>query len=324
MKLRVIAVITLCLLIYVTACRVAPNSAYTDIENPPAIVRITRQDDWALRGPSWAPSGGMLILEGDKLGAYQGETNLLTLDLSSNTVDLLLDQQVPRLSPFWSSTSEAIIYYRAAEPNKPRGIWKTDVLGNNESFLTVGREAIWGPQDAFITVFNVDTDPSGNSASIQIMDAHNALVETIYKISGFKSVSLDRMSWSPDGKTLLISLAPQTTDTLMFDYNLYAISSPDWEIIDIATTEQQERSPGWTSDGKWMFYTVGFDHEEQIRFRRFEDICTISPLDVIGIRDPTLSPNGQSLAFAHGWDIYLLDMASVFGGLAPSDNVQCQ
>jgi dipeptidyl-peptidase-4 len=130
--------------------------------------------------------------------------------------------------------------------------------------------------------------------------------------------SFGEATWAPDGKTfvtrqgrnlVIYDPATKTTKNLVSTEAIdgAAVNPPagdgpvDWQNRRASTGGMQ-----WSADGKSLLYTAGGD-VFLIHLNGKWDQLTKTPMAEV---DPKLSPNGKTVVFRRGWDIYTIDVAS--------------
>lgn len=152
--------------------------------------------------PTFAPGGEMLVFASNRLGSF----DLFLLILKTGNLSQLTHDLGNVLSPSFSPDGQKIVFANRAADG-PTSIWVVDKGGLNPKLLYAGPNTIvataWSPDGQTIAYAMAVDQPTEYQVFLMDTDGtnHRQISQGLLGIGG-------SLSWSPDGKSLLIFAGP--------------------------------------------------------------------------------------------------------------------
>lgn len=219
------------------------------------------------REPHWSPDGQRLVFSSDRGGNY----DIWQLILATSTLQQLTKDPANEYNPAWSADGSQVVFI--SEQTDAPGLYRLDAAGK--------------PQLIVQTTAKLAA-PSWQPTGLQVL--YNSLTKTQ---SGLSMVVL------ADGKPQLISGVEED----IFPFRLNWLS--DDEFLYTADGKLKRRKLGSTTAQVIPFQaTVSLARRPYQRKKYDFDTKTAKP--VLGIKGPSVSPDGRQIAFAALGDIWVL------------------
>ena len=182
----------------------------------------------------------------------------------------------------------------------------------------------WSRDGKRLAVVSISTS---YSLSLSVVDMQNRSLTEAFERSTERLGPVDGISWSPDERYVVFSMASKVDTGDLRQYDLYLIDLEHKEMRQLtSSSSENEKSPSWTSDGKSIVFAslpITNSTEGKLGFIDLVDDCIKKASRPIGIARVSVSPNGEQMAVvsAQG-NAYVIDVASVRQGII-SDNANC-
>lgn len=237
-------------------------------------LRQVTDDFWDDREPKWSPDGSQIAFSSDRGGEY----DIWTVDVSTGDLQQWTDNSTENYEPTWSPD---------------------------------------GTEIAYVTSAGDYADTTGPAETIEVVDEDG---NTRTQITAESGETLHSPSWSPDGENIA--------------YVRKRDSAEDAGEIDLMVSEEQVTSgedvfiftPDWLSADELLYsadgdirvlelesdtksdvpFTAAFDLPDVEYEHKSYDFDDSSAREVQGVLTPTLSPDGEHVAFVALNDLWVM------------------
>jgi Tol biopolymer transport system component len=272
------------------------------------VVNFTRHPDEDMR-PAWSPNGEELVFYSTQGTEFQ-TTGLYTMDADGRGRQLLADSGFSQTYPSWSPDGRTITY--SSNRSSAVGIFNIDVAdGTRQQVNTYRASLLAHSPDGRQIVFMASCE---NNCDIFVMDADGGNVRPITRNGVFDVFP----AWSPDSR----QIAFMSNRNLYFEIYVAdvecATAAEDCEGTARQLTENRDFDgfPVWSPDGRRLLYSS--DRNGNFELYTVETMCGAAAnhceaaarrLTDQPSRDisPAWSPDGRSIAFISGRDVYVMD-----------------
>ncbi len=232
-------------------------------------VRLTGDDEFAL-GPFWSPDGTRFAYVSAPDSYFQGPSpegpfTVMVRDADgSNPVAVSEPLESEPFPLVWSPDGSRLLF-AADDPDVAKGagrcplpgsfcekrIWSAASDGSAPAWVIgdpalAARAPLWTPDGE--SIIFAGSDDHAFDYGVYRMDADGANAERIGDLTGY-GYSLDRLSISPDGTTVVVSAGPDK-------YDLYLVDLATGEDVLIAGEDElDEVNPLWSPDGSQIAFT---------------------------------------------------------------------
>lgn len=280
--------------------------------------RLTRTDGDG--SPSWSPDGSLVAFarttEDCLLDACE---QIWVVDADGSGERRLTSPGFRAEAPAWSPDGSSIAYVRWLNVDSDRiaetALYVMTEGGFDARLLADGpgwdAAPVWSPDGRRIAFWSDRDDAEAEAGELYVIDADgtNELRLT------HTPTDEDYFDWSPDGDEIVVSSDRDG------NYDLFVLSADGKGERRLTQTTADERNPMWSPDGHWVAFErqtpdknalVVIDPETGA-----ERVLSSSPSDDAGNLDvpQSWSPDGKTLAVAHGYD-EVLWLIEVEGGPA--------
>jgi dipeptidyl aminopeptidase/acylaminoacyl peptidase len=186
--------------------------------------------------------------------------------------------------------------------NKRLHIFVADVAGGQSRQLTTGthyeHSINWSPdgqQIAFVSNREPNEDQFFNYDLLTLSPSTGEMT----RLTATESAEY-RPHWSPDGKTIVYEATKRgltDLETTMEDTHVWMVDSNGKNRRELASIDNRQGEPGWSSDGRWVYFTVqerGEVHLYRIPAAGGAPVAVVNDRGSVG----SWSVKGDQLAYA--------------------------
>jgi Tol biopolymer transport system component/imidazolonepropionase-like amidohydrolase len=268
--------------------------------------RITDGYDDA-RQPAWSPDGKSIAYHAFRHGGY----DIWVAQADGNGQRKLTSGKYDDREPAWSHDGTRIAFSSDRDSSGNYDIWTLDVArGSLKRVTTTAANDFlptWSPDDSEIA-FTSTRD--GNSSSIWVVTLATG-AERRHSPAG---VNASAPSWGPGGEIVYHALGTARSSLVLDTVTL----TRDQNAFSFRASWATAASFYYTADGRIWRWDAATAMPTPIPFearlpvapasytRRVRDVDSRAPRKALGIVSPTISPDGQRVAFAALGDIYTM------------------
>ncbi|GAB3949928.1 amidohydrolase family protein [Spirosoma harenae] len=263
------------------------------------------------RQPSWSPDGTQIAFH----AFWDGRYHLWTVSKNGGKPRQLTTGLYDDREPHWSPDGKSIVF--SSDRSGSYDIWQLTLSDNKLTQLTTNSA----------NDFNPAFSPDGRQIAFisDRLDAPGVYVITPGQSEKIVSASNDKLAspaWSPDGSKLLYNNLSKSQSGLtavpIAGGNAQLLTEPSEDVFPFRLSWISTDEYIYTADGLIKRCKLGSRSAATIPFqaiitlprntykRKTYDFDTKKPQPVLGIKGPTISPDGRQIAFAALGDIWIL------------------
>lgn len=309
---RLVPVLLLLLLILL-ACGTA-RVPRTPVPHPNVTV-VQAKSDLMFFNPVGQPGGEWIAAEGAPAMNFYPEVFLI--HPATGEVRPLPGVQ-GTANPAWLPDGESLSYLVSGlgiQITKP-----FNATPETPTFVGEGRTPTWSPDGRSVAFSTSISRTNSNNfkkpaVAITIMDFETQEEHVVYQTPEFNEGALYGMAWSPSGDRLAFAADWYDERTEKCAAGLFTVRPDGTDLRSHPVKGEKIWTPGWTPDGKWLFYVEGgdaTDDDNRLNFVSMEEDCEVDT-DIVGINSPSLAPGWDKLIYACAGKVCLLDLKGLLG-----------
>ena len=279
------------------------------------------------RQPAWSPDGQQITFQ----GYWDGNWHIYTVQKDGSNLKQWTHGQFDHREPHWSPDGQQVLF--SSDRAGTYDIWALHLITNDLIPITKDPTnefaPAWSPNGERIAYVSDEPDKAG----IYVLDLDKRDLSLIKKSEGatinqnakqwkYKAKGkIAGLSWRPDGTSILFN------ETTFSKSQLYAqwldmpepvlLSNEEEVVFPFRPTWVSNKEYIYTSSGKIYQKAMDFKQEKTIPFeatfhlqrakyaKKQRDFDSTAPQKVKGILTPSLSPDGQQIAFITLNDLWL-------------------
>jgi Tol biopolymer transport system component len=258
------------------------------------------------RQPAWSPDGKQLAYFAYREGNY----DLWTVDADGSNTKQLTDSLYDDREPAWSPDGKSIAFSsdRKGAGDPSYNIWTIDLITGALKQVTStpyeDRLPTWSPDGMRIAY----SSPRGDKSALWVTGLADGKETLLKEVAG----KIDAPSFSPKGELAYV-VADQASSHLEVDG---ITVSGDENVFPLRVSWTPKGGYYYVSDGKirqrtgksvkTIPFTAGLEVTQPSYARAKRDWDSTTPRKVLGIARPTLSPDGENIAFIAVGDLYVV------------------
>jgi Tol biopolymer transport system component len=188
------------------------------------------------------------------------------------------------------------------------------------TLLEKGAIVSWSPDGRYVAIeTNMNTTTPDNfvqlGAAITIVDLKTQEERVVYQTPATMQGLLHGMAWSPSSDQLAFAAYWYDDRSEKSADGLFTVRLDGTDLRSYPVQAETVWTPGWTHDGKWLFYVDGgvrLENDDRLSFVSVEEGCEVDT-DVVGISSPSLAPGWDHLIYDCDGKICLLDLKGLLG-----------
>jgi len=261
--------------------------------------------------PAWSPDGEQLAFHSYRDGNY----HIWTIQRDGSQLQQLTTGRFDHREPHWSPDGQYIVF--SSDRNGSYDLWELELATQQLTALTEHKaneyHPAYSPDGAQIAYVSEQADGPG----IYALDRAEGTVAQVVD----SEAKLASPAWSPDQQKIAFLQYSEGAGALAVAFpnsdTSPQVLSTDEDVFPFRSAWQSDSSFFYTSDGKIKQRVIGQEGATTIPFEAvvtlerptyarktydFDDTTARKPL---GIMNPVVSPDGQSVAFAALGDIWI-------------------
>ena len=263
------------------------------------------------RQPHWSPDGNQIVFHAFWDGRYHLWTVSKTGGKPRQLTTGIYDDREPR----WSPDGQRIVF--ASDRSGNYDIWQLTLADNKLTQLTID------PGNDFNPAFSPDGKQIAFvSDRIDAPGVYTLAIGSPEKIVSATKAKMAGPSWQPDGSHLfynaLTKLQSGLETVTVADGKTQILTAPVEDVFPFPVSWFSADEYLYTADGLLKRRKLGSTSAQAIPFqaiitlprttykRKTYDFNSTKPQPVLGIKGPTISPDGKQIAFAALGDVYVL------------------
>lgn len=282
--------------------------------------------------PVWSPDGTQLALREFKDPVARESARLFLYTFNDKHLTPLSFTSGDYTSVSWSPDTSKLVVAKQNERAYGRDIQVIDLSTETVETIGYGEGVAWAPDGQSIAIYaGPKADVHQAQYAVHLVRPDGTLIKAIslpitsarrestpvpvtvqpgdFSFPALRSEDFfDGMSWSPDGRWIVISIMRTSPDSGPSG-NLYVVNVDDDEVRQI-TSEGWNREPAWSPDGTTIAY-VRMEHPSifgRIYLVRPDGSCPSPISESLAAQSLSWSPDGNRIAYEYRNSIYILDI----------------
>jgi Tol biopolymer transport system component len=223
-------------------------------------------------------------------------------------------------SETWSPDETKLVFMSAGSYYKS-GLWVINTDGSEPpEYLSDGIAALWtSPQEIMIVKKRRDSD-NVTLISFDMVSRSKTM------ICQLQAENMNSVTWSPGRNK--IAFAKTTSSENNYAKDLFILDAAQGTLVQL-TKDGDSYNPSWSPVADVIAYTKKVKNKDGIPTNKLYLInsngsCDIEVPGVIDSWSPTWSPDGERIAFTHSDEVFIVDLAEVFGDDFLSHGLICE